>query len=415
MPWKKLETTLAVLTVALTFALTNKGVWLCLSDINDPLSFCSYGHTGSELPLLFLAVIFAALILYRKKMMGVFLETPPALVLFILFAFISAAWSVYAASTIYHILVLAISTALAIFIGAYFSPKQWRVLLFWFSAVTVIASVILLVFFPNAAIMAKPHLGSWRGIYWHKNFTGSYMALANIIFLNWALKTLTSKKIVIAACAALYILSLIITGFSLSAAGLMTLVALNGIQLILFFWLKIRKRLAPKHYYIIIGASLAIALAMFANADSVFRLFNRAPNLTGRIPLWEHLIETAVSKSPVIGHGFGAIWAMEDFRKSVTANQGWIFEIKNGHSGFMDTLLNLGIVGLVLLLAVFISAIKKSASYFSKSGNIEDSLPLLIILYVFLANLSTNFMQDVESFHWVLLVSAIFSIRKAVS
>ena len=188
MLWKKLEKTAEIIVLATAFLLANKGVWLCLFDLNDPISFCSYGNAGSELPMLFFASCLAIGVLWYRGILRKLASTEwknyKVLIFFILYAILSVSWTVHLTGTIYHILILIFSTILAVFIGTYFPLNRWSAILLWFSGITVILSFTLLIFFPNAAIMVEPHLGSWRGIYWHKNFTGSFMALANIVFLN---------------------------------------------------------------------------------------------------------------------------------------------------------------------------------------------------------------------------------------
>src|SRR5688572_22174207 len=101
---KKLEKTAEIIVVAMAFLLTNKGVWLCLIDVNDPISFCNYGNAGSELPLLFFACCLAMGILWRRGLLKnlVFKEWKKhkALVFFITYAAISVIWTVHLTGTI---------------------------------------------------------------------------------------------------------------------------------------------------------------------------------------------------------------------------------------------------------------------------------------------------------------------------
>lgn len=416
MHWKRLEIPMKILILTMAILLTNNGVWLCLSDLNNPLSFCRYLYAGAELQLLLLACCLATGILLYKRTPGSHLlsewKSHKAIIFFILYAICSVIWTVNPTATVYHILILIFSTVLAIFLGNCFSLNQWAVILQWFAAIIVIASFALLIFFPHAAIMAEPHFGSWRGIFWHKNFTGSFMALASMLSLNLVLSSSQKQrgKLVVGIC--LYTMSLIFTIYSLSAAGVVILFGLTCLQLVLFLWSKVKDHLRPLHYYMMGGFTLALILISIANMDILFSLINRSPDLTGRTFLWSYILEFAVLQHPLIGHGFGAMWALKDFVDAVSTSQGWSFQITNGHSGYMDTLLNLGGIGLLLLMYVFISAFQRTARHFIQNSNPVNMLPLLVVSYVFLANLSISFVQEIESFHWMILISCIFIIRQ---
>jgi O-antigen ligase len=67
--------------------------------------------------------------------------------------------------------------------------------------------------------------------------------------------------------------------------------------------------------------------------------------LTGRIPLWEECLKY-VADRPFLGHGFRAFWTSETRRKDIAAAVGW--RGGSAHSGYIDLLLTLGIVGLTL-------------------------------------------------------------------
>lgn len=102
----------------------------------------------------------------------------------------------------------------------------------------------------------------------------------------------------------------------------------------------------------------AIFFALVFNVDAVSQLIDaallgrseEATTLTGRVPLWAEL-NRDVAESPLFGYGFGSFWT-PDVLYRVKQNQGW--QIPHAHSGYYETLLNLGFVG--LLLAVFGSA-----------------------------------------------------------
>jgi O-antigen ligase len=80
-----------------------------------------------------------------------------------------------------------------------------------------------------------------------------------------------------------------------------------------------------------------------------------ALSLTGRIPLWRQLIAT-VDDRILIGFGWGAFWTPEHIRlASAVVGSG----ISHAHCAYIETMLNLGIVGLVACLLTACAAVRE--------------------------------------------------------
>ena len=71
-------------------------------------------------------------------------------------------------------------------------------------------------------------------------------------------------------------------------------------------------------------------------------------SLTGRLPLWEELLGFVV-RSPMKGYGFGAFWTPKHIYE-IAASQEWV--ISEAHSSYLDTTLQLGIIGAALFTAI---------------------------------------------------------------
>ena len=402
----------------LTVWLTNRGVWLCLRNLSDPLSFCSQNNAGEELILYLFAsgpAIWLIVLSQRRKIFVTSWKGNIVVLVFICLAVLSILWSVQRISTFYHILILLFSTILAASLGVYFSSDRWLTLLAGAGAIIVITRLILWISFPQAIIMGPPHAGSWRGIYWHKNFTGSLMALWNAVFLLYGIRAFRELRWQAGVSALLYLLSLVFIFLSLSAAGIAIWLGLNLAIIIFLIWSKIKNTLKKQHYIWLGYTAIVLIILVATNLDFILGLFNRETNLTGRLPLWNYLIEKAVIQRPFLGHGFGAIWDIQEFRRQATLSLGWSFVITNGHNGFMDILLGLGILGLALAVSLLTLALHRTGKYFVPDSTVANMLPLVIVVYFLLSNLSISFFLGIESFHWVLLITALFISTSAAN
>jgi O-antigen ligase len=407
---KRFEKIVEAFVIVIIFLAPNMGVLLCHTDFSNPLSFCSYKNFSIEITLDVLVVIGAIWIIARNHLMSIFVKkwkNNLPLVLFCVLSALSIIWSVNRLMTVEHLLVLLLVNVLAAFLAVRYSLQKSADTLFAFFGIVVVASIALVIAFPNAAIMGEPHAGSWRGVFWHKNFTGSLMALANAIFLFNLLGSSRKETSKIVVNALLYIGSLVYVVKSLSAAGVATWLILNGLLICLFFWNKFRAKLQRRHYFILLGIVLLLVLVCALNTNLIFKLLNRESSLTGRMPLWTYLINSTVSQRPAAGYGLGGIWSLPQFRQQVTLSQGWGFEINNAHNGFMDMLLDLGILGVLLVLSIYILAFIRTWKYFYRQRSFEAVFPLLIVTYTLWANLSIAFILENESFHWLLLILAL--------
>ncbi|MCC6797174.1 MAG: O-antigen ligase family protein [Candidatus Hydrogenedentes bacterium] len=82
--------------------------------------------------------------------------------------------------------------------------------------------------------------------------------------------------------------------------------------------------------------------------------------LTGRLPLWEQLIEYAAER-PLQGYGYGSFFTVHHIRE-ITARQGW--PIAECHNVFLEVLMGLGIVGVSTYALIQIIGMMRSVKYY---------------------------------------------------
>jgi len=151
-----------------------------------------------------------------------------------------------------------------------------------------------------------------------------------------------------------------------------------------FLWLKFRHLLRPTHYYLALVLAVIVAAGALLNLDFVFGLVNREVSLTGRIPMWGILFREVFPLHPWLGQGFGTIWADLSFRLFMRDSAGWPSPIMIGDNGFIDILLNLGIVGLALFLLYYLRVWVASVRYFLSEPRLESFFPFIFLIYTFL-------------------------------
>ncbi len=111
--------------------------------------------------------------------------------------------------------------------------------------------------------------------------------------------------------------------------------------------------------------------------------------LTGRVPLWQILISD-IQQHPWLGAGFAAYWSPERVYQ-VEQIVGW--SAPSAHNGFVEELLNTGIVGLTILLAFFFCAMLVAVRAV-RQGDPLGWLAILFLLYYVLLNLTNSLIQE---------------------
>ena len=109
--------------------------------------------------------------------------------------------------------------------------------------------------------------------------------------------------------------------------------------------------------------SLLIALAAeftFGLYEEVIALLGRDPSLTDRTYVWADAL--ALQDRPILGVGFESFW-LGPRLEALWAK--WWWRPNQAHNGYIETYLNLGLVGVFLLFAVFVSTFRKISKQFS--------------------------------------------------
>jgi O-antigen ligase len=97
-----------------------------------------------------------------------------------------------------------------------------------------------------------------------------------------------------------------------------------------------------------------IAESTFGVYEDVLKMLGRNPTLTDRTEVWQDVLELA--DDPVLGAGFESFWLGERLEKLWNK---WFWQPTQAHNGYLETYINLGGVGLLLLIALSVATFKK--------------------------------------------------------
>ncbi len=401
------------LLLVLVVMCTNQFMPVCyLAGITSPRS-CEIYIGFLQMCLLVLITLWVGWIVLFNGNARLFLiswRKTPLLFLFILLAVISYIWSVTPNIT----LVRAVSLICLFIIAGYFGSRFSVYDLVNFIAVTVglmaLVTLVLGVRFPELAIMSNsPYEGLWRGVFWHKIYLGAAMALGFpaylvILFSSHEINSLLRKLM----AGFMLIIGGVLAILSDSVSGLMVI----ALQLFLFVvvnaWL-LWGDLVSKKGYVFLGVLLFIGIGfVLLNLDIFFGLFGRSANMTGRVPMWVHLMSAYVPERLLLGYGLSAFWYQPFQAEKVQSVVGWGYPVGVSDNGYMDILLALGFAGLLLLLGMLAGGLKRSLQFGIKARNLVHFFPFFVLIHISFINISMSNFLESESFIWFVLTITLF-------
>ncbi|BDV30052.1 O-antigen ligase family protein [Microbacterium terricola] len=296
---------------------------------------------------------------------------------YVAWATLSLTWSVWIGATAITLLLLWITTTQALFIG---SVLTWREIvrtlasaLKWVMGLSLIFELWVAVFvqvpvLPGFVPREEPvdpilywsranlfDGGRLQGIMGNANLLAPVALLAVIVF---AIRLVggAPRRVLLGGWIAL-------SGYLFIRAGSATgYIAAIGVAIVLGTVLLMRRAKAPgertKYYigYAVVGIGGTIALWLLR--DRLFTALGRAADLTGREEIWAAVRER-IAERPVIGWGYSTPWVTSE-----PAFDGWVNDhgqsVMQAHNMWLDVLMQLGIIGLVLIVLTYLAFVWRS-------------------------------------------------------
>ena len=251
--------------------------------------------------------------------------------------------------------------------------------------------------------MGGIHAGAWRGIYTHKNGLGRTMLLSIIIFLLLALTTKKNRWLfwtLLGTSIAMLLLSK-------SSSPLINLMILMTIFLML--------QIVRWNYLFLVPALMGILsvgtisyVLLITNAGQIASAFGKDLTLTGRTDFWP-LILDKIWENPWLGYGFGAFWQGLDGPSAYVWNAS-AFKAPNGHNGYLDLCLDLGLVGFAIYTIEFVTGVQRALIQIRTVSTADAFLPILLLCLVVLSNLTESSLVVQNNLLWTLQVSTFLSL-----
>jgi exopolysaccharide production protein ExoQ len=322
-------------------------------------------------------------------------KVPPLLIAFTGLATLSTIWSAYRIETLIASIILIATSAIALLIAMHYTWKHTVKLLNMGLLISVIGSFVFELIV--ALIIKHPILPPFREfvsftnipkdsgvLNWDENllFHGGpiqgFMGNRNLLGFVALLLIVTSLLLLIDKQINTWLgLSGIVFGLSahfltrsatIGLALAAVVVVLGGVYLIRKTPEK-RKRLTS---WIFVSFCVVAGIAALKNTDHLFSAFDRDPNLTHRTDIWHQVITVALQRPE--GWGWVSYWPVwrAPFKDLITLGG---VPVSQAHNAFLDTWLQLGLLGVGLLIAMALLVLSSSWRLVEHSRKGESVLP----------------------------------------
>ncbi|MCM3613779.1 O-antigen ligase family protein [Microbacterium enclense] len=296
---------------------------------------------------------------------------------YVAWATASIAWSAWPLASVLTLLLLVITTFQGLFVGAVLTWRdvvravtdaaKWVVglSLVFEVAVSLLVRGPLLPGFVVPAERMDPVLywsrdnlfdgGRIQGIFGNANLLAAVMLLAIIVF-GVRMAAGAPRRV-------LLIIWTVLAGFLFVRAGSPTaFIAAAFVALVLGTVLLMRTARRPgertRWYLLYAAIGLGGGAALWLGRETVFGVLGRGADLLGREGIWADVAERAQQR-PLAGWGFSTPWVPTE-----PLIDGWIVDhgrtVVQAHSVWLDAFLQLGAVGVVLLVLVFLAFLWRS-------------------------------------------------------
>jgi O-antigen ligase len=335
--------------------------WLNIFGL--PVGGAASEEEGSPLDALFyFGMIVAGFCVLNKRQVQLseIVRNNGWLIAFLLYCFISIAWSDYPFISFKRWIKILGHPIMALIVLTEPDPKE---------ALTRLMKRCAYVIVPVSILFIKyyPHLGrsydQWtgvqmtKGIAGHKNMLGADCMILGLFFF-WHLLQIWQTERNTRRRNELRLIAGFLIGiwwlFSLAHSATSLICLFIGVLTVVFVGI----RSVNKKF---IGTYMLAALVLLAAAELAFGIsghlseaLGRGSNLSGRKELWTALF--GLHTNPILGTGFESFWLGERLKRL----EGLFFFIPNeAHNGYLEIYLTLGLIGVFLLIGQFVAAFRK--------------------------------------------------------
>ena len=284
-----------------------------------------------------------------------------AIIIYLIWVFISILWSDEQVLTIRKVIVLAMLWIGAAWIAARYSIRAIGYFVLFSGLITIILGVL-----------AEIYLGTFQPLNISYRFAGTFHP--NTQGLNCAILAITSYSLSKTETRwrnLYYIMTIVALVFLFLTKSRAAF--LSAVIPISIYWIIVSSKW--RRLSLVAFTLILVPLLGLFYGDNILNFGNKATHigrdvsdidtLSLRSPLWKECL-SYISQRPIQGYGYDSFWTPRQIRKS-SKNQGW--DVPHSHSGYIEVALSLGIIGLLVFVGILFLGGGKALLLYLRTGD----------------------------------------------
>ncbi|OBS97479.1 hypothetical protein A9261_12770 [Vibrio tasmaniensis] len=234
-------------------------------------------------------------------------------------------------------------------------------------------TISCLLFLSLFVIIIYPSLGmsdiGWKGIFVQKNTLGLVCGL-QILLIYFTLNNINFKRKILHFSLPLLLL--------VGSQSKTVFVIVLSVPILLYIFSRY------KFTFVLFVTSIFLVYLIIVNNGVFSNLFYELDNgmFTGRVQIWKFILNF-ISDNKFFGLGYGAFWGANiDVKLYYT--EWFVTKVSEGHSGYFDTIVTIGLIGFFLLFINFLfiwDLLSKTSNSNSKNVALLQSLTIFVVIY----------------------------------
>ena len=218
---------------------------------------------------------------------------------------------------------------------------------------TIVASILFAIALPQyGRDLMGGHSTAWKGIFSAKNYLGNMALFFLTVAVSYCPRTNFWKSLRVSQI----LFCLLAIAFSRAATSYL----LTAVYITYALTLKMVRGFRKKDYFVAFILLFVIFAAgttvIILQPDFLISLLGKDATLTGRTEIWDEVM-TSIVKHPLFGYGYQAFWLGfkgESYRIILAVT----WALGQAQNGFLDVTLEMGMVGLIIVLSLFAFAFR---------------------------------------------------------
>ncbi|NER50176.1 MAG: O-antigen ligase family protein [Symploca sp. SIO1A3] len=318
-------------------------------------------------------------------------------------AMMSISWSSSPLITLKAVMVLACINILAIYLVGQYEGQELFDIPMWSMAVMGLMSFVI----RRKSNVGGSHGGGLAGVLPSKNQLGILMAVATVL---WYLRAnhQSKQRWLSWGIAAI---SFMLIPQTKSSGALVLLMTLFALVVSTNFLKKLKFQYAVIGITSLLFITMLISILIVTNLEQIVGALGRDLTLTGRTEIWADYWAAAQQRLWLgyAPYGFWQHWLGVNNPAEKWNTRWWM--PPHAHNGFLDVTLDLGLIGLGILLLSFLVTLIQAIQYLFNGKGGESSIPLILLMYAFQVNLSeTQFLRPYLLWFLYVLVTVKLSV-----